>query len=234
MSTERRLTKAEPKGRAQQLRTLSRRLVDVQEEERRRLTRELHDRVGPSLTALNIILNRMAGDLPKRAPDKTRRDLRESLDLVEATAESIENVMLELRTPMLDQLGLLATLRWYAELFTRRTGIPAIVSGEEPARRLDQDAGVALFRIAQEALTNVARHARAKCARIGLHQERGTLTLAVADDGVGFATTPVLRGVPRCGISGMRERALAVGGVLRIESSPGAGTRVTVELRQAV
>jgi signal transduction histidine kinase len=231
MSTERQ-AKAELRGYAQQLRALSRRLVNAQEDERRRLTRELHDRVGPSLTALNLILNRMASDLPKQVPDKTRRDLRESLELVEATAESIENVMLDLRAPVLDHYGLLSALRWYADLFARRTGVAASVSGKEPAPQLDREVEMAFFRIAQEALTNVAKHARARDARIALRQENGTVTLTIADDGAGFSTAPFSRGdaLPRCGISGMRERAQAVGGTLSIESSPGTGTSVTVEV----
>ena len=231
VSTERRQVKGGHRHHAQQLRALSRRLVNAQEEERRRLTRELHDRVGPSLTALNILLNRMAGDLPKHVPNKTRQDLRESLHLVEATAESIENVMLDLRAPMLDQYGLLSALKWYAQLFAKRTGIATPVIGQEPTPRLDREIEMALFRIMQEALTNVAKHARTRDASIALHQENGAVRLTVADNGAGFASTGSDgRDLPRCGIAGMRERARAVGGTLTVESSPGAGTRVMVEI----
>jgi signal transduction histidine kinase len=231
VSTERRQVKGGNRDYAQQLRALSRRLVNAQEEERRRLTRELHDRVGPSLTALNILLNRMAGDLSKHVPDRTRRYLRESLNLVEATAESIENVMLDLRAPMLERYGLLRALRWYAQLFAKRTGIATTVNGQDPAPRLDRETEMALFRIMQEALTNVAKHAHTMDATIALHQENGAVTLTVADKGTGFAgSASERRDLPRCGIAGMHERARAVGGTLRIESSPGAGTRVRVEI----
>lgn len=231
-----RLAEEELRKSAQQLRALSRRLLNAEENERRGLTRELHDRVGQSLTALNLILSRLARELPENAPHSTRQGLRESLQLVEATAESIENVMVDLRPPMLDDYGLLPALRWYADLFSKRTNIAATVSGQEPAPRLPQEIELTLFRIFQEALTNVAKHARSINARIVLRQENGTVTLTVADDGAGFATavTAPDRDQPRWGLMSMRERIQAVGGTLRIDSVPGAGTTVMAEVEHRI
>lgn len=232
MSTVRRQSKDGGSDHAQQLRALSRRLVNAKEAERRALTRELHDRVGPSLTALNMILNKLASELPRNAPDRTRQDLRESLQLVEATAESIENVMVDLCPPLLDRSGLLAALRWYADLYARRTAIAVTVAGHDPDPRLPREVEVALFRIVQEALTNGAKHARATGVSISLRQENGTATLTVTDNGAGFDTGVSIpdRQRPPWGIASMRERAQAVGGSLRIESARGAGTSVIAEV----
>jgi two-component system sensor histidine kinase UhpB len=217
--------------RGLQVRALSLRLVNAAESERHGLTRELHDRVGQSLTALNFTLNRLAGELPEDAPSRTRECLRESLQLVEATAESIQDVMVDLRPPLLDDHGLLAALRWYADLFARRTGIAVTVSGAEPDRRLRREVEMTLYRIAQEALTNVAKHARTRRATIDLELQHGHLTLTVADEGAGLPPPASAFDLdPRWGIVSMRERAQAVGGALRIESFPGAGTRVIAEV----
>src|SRR5262245_20580386 len=132
MTTVRRQSKDDAKDYAQQLQALSRRLVNAKETERRALTRELHDRVGPSLTALNLVLNRLASQLPQNVPDQTRQGLQESLQLVEATAESIENVMVDLAPPLLGEQGLLAALRWHTDAFARRTEIAISVIGREP------------------------------------------------------------------------------------------------------
>jgi signal transduction histidine kinase len=214
-----------------QVQGLARRLAHARETERRALTRELHDRVGPSLTALNILLTRLASELPRGVPPRTREGLRESLQLVEATAESIESVMTELSEPGLAEQGLVAVLRRHAEAYSRRTGIGLTVIGREPEPRLPPDAEVALLRIAQEALTNVARHARATRANVVVRQEHGRVTLRVTDNGAGFVPHRNAADAPRRrGISNMRERARAIGASFRIAALRGAGTGVIVEL----
>lgn len=214
---------------SEQVRALSRRLVNAEENERRGLTRELHDRVGQSLAVLNIVLNRLAIELPENVPTRTRLCVAESLQLVDATAESIENVMEDLRPPWLEEFGLFAALHWHADRFGERTRIATRLLGREPAPRLPREVEISLFRIAQEALTNIARHARTSDASIELRQDYGTVTLTVSDEGIGFERPPAMpNGAdPGWGLLGMRERAQAIGATLRVESVPGTGTIVT-------
>ena len=211
----------------QALRALSRRLVQVEENERRRIARELHDRVGQNLSALNINLDILLGRL---ADPVLRKRLEDSLSLVDGTLQSIENVMADLRPPLLDEYGLAAALAWYGEEYAGRTGVRVAVDGKDAGRALRPEAAVALFRIAQEALNNVAKHAGATVVRIAMRADHGDLTLSISDDGCGFDMSQAPRG--RWGMSTMRERAEAAGGRLAVESSPGKGTtvRATVPL----
>jgi signal transduction histidine kinase len=213
---------------AEQLQTLSRRLVEVQESERRQLSRELHDRVGQNLTALGINLDilRTQGSNEDRAELRAR--LEDSIALVEATAEAIENVMAELRPPMLDDRGLLSALQWYAKQFSQRTGIDVTVRGEEPAQRPGQEIEITLFRIAQEALNNVAKHAHAARVDVALEQLGSECVLSLSDDGVGF--DPQALSGPGRGMATMRERVQSVGGHLEIRATPDHGTHITAKL----
>ena len=204
------------------LRALSRRLVQAEENERRRIARELHDQVGQNLSALNINLDIVLGSLKEAA---LRRRLEDSLKLVDGTLQSIEAVMAELRPPLLDEYGLGAALAWYAEEYAQRTGIQVSVDkAGDPGSALRPETAVALFRIAQEALNNVAKHAGAKLARIGLSLEGEEMTLCIEDDGRGFDPAQAPRA--RWGMTTMRERAEAAGGTLSVETSPGLGTTV--------
>ena len=218
----------EQKAAEAALRALSRRLVQAEETERRRIARELHDQVGQNLSALNINLDIVLGSLKDPS---LRRRLEDSLKLVDGTLQSIEAVMAELRPPLLDEYGLGAALAWYAEEYARRTGIRVSVDKpSEAVPQLSPEAGVALFRIAQEALTNVAKHAGATVVRIELSLEGEEMKLCIADDGSGFDPAQARRG--RWGMTTMRERAEAAGGRLSIESACGQGTavRATVPL----
>jgi PAS domain S-box-containing protein len=204
------------------LRALSRRLVQAEETERRRIARELHDQVGQNLSALNINLDILAASL--RDPALKRR-MDDSLKLVDGTLQSIETVMAELRPPLLDEYGLGAALAWYAEEYAQRTGIRVDMDKSRDAGgALRPEAAVALFRIAQEALNNVAKHAGAKLVRIGLWIEGAEMNLYIADDGSGFDASQAPRG--RWGMSTMRERAEAAGGRFLVDSVPGRGTTV--------
>jgi two-component system sensor histidine kinase UhpB len=209
---------------AQDLHGLTRRLVQLEEAERRRIAGELHDRVGQSLSALNINLDIILRD-DTLAP-ATKQRLEDSLALVDGTLQSIENVMAELRPPLLDEYGLAAALGWHAEEFSRRTGIRASVEEATPeaAKNLRMAAALALYRIAQEALNNAAKHSRANNVRIEISVADNEVVLAVRDDGQGFDIAKGRRG--RWGMTTMRERAEAAGGHLKVESAAGKGTRV--------
>jgi len=209
------------------LRALTRRLVEAEETERRRIARELHDRVGQNLSALNINLDILLGHLKDGA---LRRRLEDSLKLVDGTLQSIENVMADLRPALLDEYGLAAALEWYAKEYAQRTGIGVGVQAGEAGKTLRSEAAVALFRIAQEALNNAAKHSSAKRITLGLEEEGGELVLSITDDGKGFDPAAAPRG--RWGMTTMRERAEAAGGRLSVDSSLGTGTtvRATVPL----
>jgi signal transduction histidine kinase len=222
--------------KSEQLRILGTKLTDAEEAERRRLTRELHDRVGEDLTALNLNLSLARSSLPEDMPQEKAKLLRARLDdslaLVGETTDHIRNVMADLRPPMLDDYGLVATLHWYGARFASLTGAAITVEGEEPVPRLVARVEINLFRIAQEVLTNVAKHARAEHVLVTLAANDGTVRLVIADDGVGFdpaqLTTP--DGDRGWGLMNMAERAEAMGGTFRVESRPHRGTRVIVEV----
>ena len=214
----------------QQLRAMTRRLVTLQEKERRDIARELHDRVGQNLAALSVNLARLRDE----APSGNERDERiaECASIVEATGLVIQDVLTELKPPMLADYGLRDAVRWHARDFSRRTGITVDVQGDEGVPRLQADVEMALFRIAQAALNNVAQHARAKNVSISLQHAGGRIGFEIKDDGVGFDSEKALAS-GRWGLTAMRERAEAIDGTLRIESSAGGGTRVIVEMDAA-
>lgn len=212
----------------------SRRLVEVQETERRDLANELHDLVGQNMTALNINLNIVKMESVASASAQVRARLDDSLKLVEATIENIRNVMMSLRPPVLDDYGLPGVLRWYVEQFIRRTGIPTSVIEQGSARRLPLASEETLFRIAQEALGNVAKYARAGKVTVTVDTKPEVTRLTIADDGCGF--DPLACGAPAkghgWGLMIMRERAAAIDAELTVESAPGHGTRVIVTVKE--
>lgn len=229
--TEHKDTEHALRASAAQLTALSRRLVEIQEAERRHLSRELHDRVGQNLTALSINLDMLRTGLS--GDNRTERArLADSSALLESTVDSIENVMAELRPPMLDDYGLLPALHWYAKDFSKRTGVDVTVEGNEGAERLSSETEITLFRIAQEALTNVAKHARARHARIALDHSGTHCVMTITDDGIGIAVSGNRDSErrPRLGMVTMRERAQAVGAQFSVVTLPGGGTQVTINI----
>ncbi len=227
--TEQKNSEAALRAAADNLQALTRRLVEAEEAERRRIARELHDRVGQNLSALNINLDLALG---AAGASPVRRRIEDCVSLVDATLQSIESVMAELRPPLLDEYGLGAALGWYAEEFSRRTGIAvALRDAKDAAADLRPEAAVALFRIAQEALNNVAKHAGARQVRIELAGEAEEIVLRVADDGAGFDPAAAARG-KRWGMKTMRERAEAAGGRLEVASVPGEGATVRASVRR--
>jgi len=214
------------------VRALAIRLAEVEEIERQRLARELHDQVGQNLTALGINLNIVQAQIPDASHSPARHRLDDSLSLVEQTTERIRDLMADLRPPVLDDYGLVAALRWYGEQFAARSGINVIIDGEEIQPRLSPRAEGALFRIAQEALTNVAKHAQASQATVAVKAGTDLLQMVITDNGLGF--DPAQRSEPGerygWGMLTMTERAAAIGGRFEVESQPGRGTRVVVEV----
>jgi PAS domain S-box-containing protein len=229
--TERKHAEDALRRSAAELRALSRRLVEVQEFERKQISRELHDRLGQSLTGLSVNLSILGAALPPHADGELQSRLEDSAALLESTMGAIRNVMSELRPPMLDDFGLHLALDWYARQFAARTGIGVTVHCAQPDERPAPEAEIALFRIAQEALNNVVKHARARRVEITLERSGSEYVMSVQDDGVGFdADGQHTARLPGLGIVTMRERSQAVGGRFDIETLRGSGTRLSVRI----
>jgi len=208
-----------------ELKALTARLVETGESERRRLASELHDRIGQKLTLLSIGLDFVRSQVPPEAAAATQARLDDCQRLVAETAERTRDVMAELRPPVLDDYGVLAALRWFGGQFARRTGLKVIVLGQEPVPRLPSAKETALFRIAQEALNNTAKHAQACQVTVDLQVSASHVWLTVADDGAGFQprSRPAMGAAPHWGLLTMREQAEAGGWESRggIRSRPG-------------
>jgi PAS domain S-box-containing protein len=209
----------------EQLQALSQRLIEAQETERRRVSRELHDEAGQSLTALKISLELMQADLWAES-EKSRQSFREAATLADETMERIRSLAQGLRPPELDVVGLNPTLEDYCHDFAERTRLSIDYAGTElPA--LPDAVTICFYRVLQEALTNVAKHAHASHVRVALRCDADTLSLSVEDDGQGFdvSTEVSVSRQPRgIGLLGMRERLELLGGRLEIKSQPGQGT----------
>jgi PAS domain S-box-containing protein len=210
---------------AQRLQQLSHRLLTIQEDERRHLARELHDEFGQVLAAVTMHLHAarvIAGDAAKPGLDQCA-------ELLQRAGEQVRSLALELRPAILETAGLDGTLQWLAKQHQQRGGISIEVAGE--AGHVPPDVAIACFRVAQESLTNVARHSQARNVSIGLSRDEGHLHLAIEDDGTGFDVPRALEGGVaggHLGLVGMRERVQIVGGTLRIDSRAGEGTRICV------
>jgi PAS domain S-box-containing protein len=217
---------------ADEMQAASRRLVEIQETERRGLANELHDLLGQKLTALAVDLNIVKLESAGSITSQGGTRLQDSLDLVSEIIEGIRNVMVALRPAVLDDYGLAAGLRWYAEQFVTRTGVAAAVIEQGPACRLPAIAEETLFRIAQEALANVAKYADVKEATVTLQHLPRLVRLTIADEGRGFDTSASLRPARDhgWGLMIMKERAAFLGAELTVESAPDRGTQVTVTL----
>lgn len=214
------------------LQSMANQLVEAQEVERKRLAAELHDRIGQNLSALNINLNLNLSQLCAETVPKVKARMRDSLSLLEKTTEMVRGVMEELHPALLDQYGLGTALRWYGEEFSRRTGIAVANAMPEPFPRLRDKVETTLFRIVQEALTNVAKHAGAGQVTVALARIAGGVELVVADDGVGMdpGRTCSQAAGSGWGLAIMAERARSVGAGFRISAQPGQGTRIEVHI----
>jgi PAS domain S-box-containing protein len=207
------------------LRALSRRLVDVQENERRNIARELHDEIGQSLTALKFMMTQGTRSIKTPVPPS----LVEAQTTLTELIRQVREMSLKLRPSMLDDLGLLPTLIWYIERYIAQTQIKVDFEHDGLHREFSSELNTAIYRIVQEALTNVARHANTKEVSVRIWANDDNISLRIEDRGCGF-TTSALSPSTSTGISGMKERVLSLAGKLNIETSPGRGTCLTAEL----
>jgi signal transduction histidine kinase len=208
-----------------ELKELSARLLSAQEEERRTISRELHDEVGQSLSALLMEAGNAAATVPDGSLE-VRRHVESIKKLAEASVNVIRNMTLLLRPSMLDDFGLVPALEWQAREVSKRTGLRVHVAAEESAGELSDELKTCIYRVVQEALHNCARHSQARSVKVVVRQERSKIILSVEDDGHGFDARRV-RGL---GLVGMEERVHHLGGAFEVESKPGSGTKVAVEL----
>lgn len=200
--------------------------IEVQEFERRRLARELHDEIGQLLNAISVDLQSARKVCGQAAPR-----LDESIHVVEQAMEQVRDLMLDLRPPMLDDLGLIATLRSYADRQTQRAGILLHFVSETSGVRLPADHATACYRVVQEALTNIVRHAHAHETWIEFRENATDVRLKIRDDGIGFNPSMVPLGKPdkaSFGVIGMKERVDLLGGLIQIRSQPEHGTTIDV------
>jgi len=231
--TERKRVEEQLHKTLNQVRTLSGRVEVVREEERARIARELHDELGVGLTCLKIDLSRLQsligdGSGPWKAPMMDEK-IRSMMDFIDTQIVAVQRLVTELRPPVLDDLGLLAALEWQAQDFEHRTGVRCRFSATHPDLPLDSDRASMIFRICQEALTNVARHAHATEVDVSLEVREGTLLLQVKDNGQGVPEEKLF--APQSlGLLGMRERADLFGGHVSIIGQGNRGTTVTMVL----
>lgn len=208
---------------SERLHWLSQQILQAQEEERARIARELHDEAAQWLTSL-LIRQRL---LLRNLPPEMRPEVEELQRMTAAALEHLRRIAMELRPAILDDLGLVEALRWQAEEFQKQTGVPITLRVQGRIERLPRQVELVLYRVAQEALTNIARHARATRVEVTLNCSTEHLELFIADDGVGFDPEAVRRSRARSlGLIGMAERLALIGGTLEIDSAPGKGTRI--------
>jgi PAS domain S-box-containing protein len=226
--TQRQQAEAALRTSREQLRALAAHLESVREEERTRIAREIHDELGQILTGLRFDLTRLATHLPAEQA-AVRDDTRAMLALVDSSIKEVRRIATDLRPKVLDDLGLVAALEWQAQEFQGRTGIPCRFLVDEAEPSPDPKVDTAVFRICQETLTNVARHAGASQVTIRLKEAAGALVLTVADNGRGI-TDLGLTNRTSLGLLGIRERARLLGGTVSIDGQPGGGTTVSVHI----
>jgi PAS domain S-box-containing protein len=220
------------RSRAQEaLQMFSRQLIETQEQERQRIALELHDQIGQVLSVVKMNLTSV--ERVCLAPEASPY-IKDNMDLVDEALRLVRDLSIDLRPQLLDDFGMVAALRWYVDRYTERTGIDSEFQVELPnkAERFARDIETACFRIVQEALTNIGRHAQAKHIWIQLTEDKSDLFLTVRDDGIGFdLNVSRTRGAraPTLGLLGMQERARAAGGTIEIDSAPAKGTAIKLK-----
>ncbi|MDG9726745.1 MULTISPECIES: HAMP domain-containing sensor histidine kinase [unclassified Streptomyces] len=197
--------------------TSTARVLLAQEAERRRIAQELHDEVGQSMTAILLVLGRAADD----ADQPLREELQQAQEITRESLDEVRRLVRRLRPGVLDDLGLISALSSLTHDFATHTGLRVVRRFDADLPALDPETELVLYRVAQESLTNAARHADAERVEVGLAPADGAVTLTIADDGRGIEAA-----CEGAGIRGMRERALLIGAALDITSAPGAGTRI--------
>lgn len=207
------------RANAQSYRLMSARILELQDSERRRIARELHDSVGQFLVGLKINLSQMQSV----KGEKSAKLLRETLDLTDYALQEVRTISHLLHPPLLEELGFISAARWYVDEYGKRSQIHVSLRIENSIGRLPREIEVALFRVLQESLTNVYRHAAARSVDIGIAAENGFVVLTVADDGKGIPLDVLSRfdsgAAPGIGLAGMRERLAEFGGTMHVHSS---------------
>ncbi len=231
--TDQKETRDKLRQSVEQLRALSHRLEAIREDERSRVAREIHDELGGRLTCLRYDLIRFNGMGSEAAPStghtSVGKKIESMIELVDQTITVVQRVATDLRPQMLDELGLVAAIEWQTQDFQKRTGIETQCFSTAQDVHINRDRATALFRICQEALTNVARHAHATNVVVRVDKARDYIMLEVGDNGDGMAAE-ILMDVHAIGLAGMRERAALFNGECRISASPARGTKVTARI----
>jgi PAS domain S-box-containing protein len=231
--TERKLAEEGLKISQEQLHQLAGHLQNVREEERKHLAQEFHDQLGQSLTAIKMDLSML-----RRASADTSKELSRSViaqsiesaqDMIDRAIAIIREILSELRPELLDQLGIVPTLEWEVERFQRHSGMSCTFNSEVGEIALGAKQSINLYRIFQEAITNVARHAKATSVKVALQKDRGTLVLIIEDNGIGISANAETKS-QSFGLIGMRERAILLGGTLEIGGVGGEGTTILVRI----
>ena len=229
--TEQKRADAERIDYLKRLEQASRHLVAVQEDARRRLSSELHDRTSPNLAAIGINLSIIATELPPEVLPNLAERLKDTRTLIKDTADSIREICADMRPPLLDYAGLAAAIEGYALTYTRRSGIAVKFDCDNHDIRITPDLESLLFRIFQETLTNCVKHAQATSIMVKLNHGSRPITLTMSDNGIGFDPARLGEtGSVGLGLLNMREMAEVAGGKFTVESHPGQGTRITVKV----
>lgn len=226
----------EIKHSRENLRVMAARIENTREEERRDLADKLHDRVGQNLTGININLNIISNLVIREDFNAIQSRLEDTIELVEETTRLVRNVMAELHPPLLDDYGLFSALRWYIDKYSQRTNIQTILLGEECQPRLPAHVELVLFRIVQEALNNITKHAQADQVTVILNSTSQIATLSVKDNGRGFDAVLLSKSdkEPHWGLLNMQEKAHSIGGRMMITTAPGQGVNISVEVPREV
>jgi signal transduction histidine kinase len=218
---------------SQELRRLSARLIDAQEDERKRLSHELHDEIGQILTAISLNLAAVERNLPENDSITLREQLADANDMVVGLTDQVRSLSLELRPSMLHDLGLVSTLRWYVANYGRRNKVKIHFETSELPEHLSETVEITAYRVVQEALTNASRHAHANSVDLAIHGRDGLLQVIVEDDGCGFeveAGPDAKSPTSGIGLALMRERVSAANGRFEVDSTLGKGTRICAEI----
>ena len=215
-----------------ELQTLSAQLIKTQEMERRKISHELHDDTGQALTAVKINLEFVKDELNSQHIPKIEERLIETLSLIDNVMDQIHELALNLRPTMLDDFGLMPTLRWFTNRFSNRINIDVNLNTEEMEERLSTEVETIIYRIVQEAMTNIAKHSVAQKVNIYLGIKKSKIILLIEDDGKGFDIKSILeskKNTERIGLLGIREKVISLKGHFNIRSKPGQGTQLSIE-----
>ena len=211
-----------------EIRRLTEHLQKIREEERRSIAREIHDELGQQLTAIKMDVVWIDKKIPEETPD-IKRKLKNIIGLLDGSDLSIRKILSELRPKILDDHGLLEAIKWLGRQFTETTGMPVEFTTTEKELRVSEQIATCLFRVCQEAFTNITRYSHAKKVSVSITIFEKNINLIIEDDGTGFDTGSV-QNKNSFGILGMKERVLSLGGVFELVSSPGKGTKITASL----